>query len=397
MPSFEFTALRAGGERLRGEITGPSEQAVLAELESRKLTPLAILPKKPTRTRRSGISSRALGGGYQQLADLLKSGVPLLRALKLLGNRKTKPRLSRVFAELSEGVEQGDELAQAMSRRPEVFNRVHIAMIRAGEKGGFLEQVLERLGQLLLSQAELRSKVLGNLIYPGVLVTFGSLLLFIIFRFFVPMVSGLFAQIPGGLPAPTRLVLGISKVVGEYGLITLTILTVGFVTLWRVSKTPRARLALARFRGKLPIVGPLERAIATSRFCRLLGTLLSNGVPMLSSLEIARDASGNALLEAAVTKSMDAVRAGEPLAKPLGESGQFPDDVVEIIAVAEAANNLDDVLVQVAETTDTRVDRMLGVAVRLVEPILLLSIAGVVGLVAVALILPMMKLSSAAT
>jgi general secretion pathway protein F len=181
------------------------------------------------------------------------------------------------------------------------------------------------------------------------------------------------------------------------GLITLTILTVGFVTLWRVSKTPRARLALARFRGKLPIVGPLERAIATSRFCRLLGTLLSNGVPMLSSLEIARDASGNALLEAAVTKSMDAVRAGEPLAKPLGESGQFPDDVVEIIAVAEAANNLDDVLVQVAETTDTRVDRMLGVAVRLVEPILLLSIAGVVGLVAVALILPMMKLSSAAT
>ncbi|MCC5787008.1 MAG: type II secretion system F family protein [Phycisphaerales bacterium] len=393
MGEFRYTAIDARGVRTSGRVAAATEQALLGELATRQLTPIKIEPASEGPRLKRGLPVRALGDAYLQLADLLRAGVPLLRSLRLLGNRKSKPRLSAEFAALADAVADGEELASAMEARG-VFSSVHVAMIRAGEKGGFLEEVLERLGKFVVGQAELRGKILGNMIYPMALVVFGSAILAIIFGFFVPMFRPLFEGIEGGLPVVTQIVFAASSAVGAYGPITFGVGVVLATALWHFSKKPRVRRAITSVRTYAPVIGPLTREIAAARFCRMLGTLLANGVPMIQSMRTARDASGNVLLEEAIDKAADAVRAGEALALPLRESGLFTDDTIEIISVAEAANNLDTALIGLAENIEKRVDRLLTAAVRLIEPLMLMAIAAIVVVVAIGLVLPMTQLSA---
>lgn len=394
MPLFEYTALNPTGERVAGVLAGATEQAVLTELEARHLVPVAIQTKKePSALLRRRISGRKLATNYIQLADLLKAGVPLLRALKLLGNRKSQPRLSEVFRDLADGVSQGGELAEVMARHPDVFPKVHIAMVRAGEKGGFLEGVMARLGAFVMGQAELRGKVVGNLVYPVMLVVFGSAVLGVIFGIFVPKFKPMLAQVDD-LPMVSKAVFGASALVAEYGLWTLSGVILIVLAVWRLSRRPAVRRRLAEWKTRMPVLGPLVRALAAARFCRMLGTMLGNGIPMLAAMQIARDAAGNLLMEEAVDRATEAVRAGQQLAGPLEESGLFGDDVIEMIAVAESANNLDEVLITIAGTIEGRVDRLLGTAIRLVEPLLLVTIALGIAFVAAGLILPMTKMKA---
>ncbi|MCB9844411.1 MAG: type II secretion system F family protein [Phycisphaeraceae bacterium] len=395
MPSFKYTALTGGGERVAGVAAAASEAAMIADLESRDLTPVLIEAKRERASvGRRGVSARQLGTAYTQLADLLRAGVPLLRSLQLLGRRRSTPRLAAVFREVAEEVSQGEELATSLSKREHVFRPVHVAMVRAGEKGGFLEQVLARLGTFVTAQAELRGRVLASLIYPIVLVVVGSAVLGAIFAFGVPMFRPLFERIEGGLPLVTRVVLGASSAVRGWAPLTLGVVALAVVVLWRASRREGVRRAIDRFRTRAPVVGGLTRALSAARFCRMLGTLLTNGVPMLAAMQIARDASGNVLLSEAIDKAVESVRSGEPLSKPLGESGLFEEDVVEVMSVAETANNLDVALINVSETLEGRIDRLLSTAVRLIEPLLLLMIAAVIGVVAAGLILPMTRLSA---
>ncbi len=392
MPTFEYIARDVRGERVAGQLAAPSEHAVLAELESRRLTPVSLECKEDSGATGRRVSARAMGTAYVQVAELLHAGVPLLRALRLLAGRKSNPRLSAMFREISEAVAGGADLGEAMEAQGGSFPRVHVAMVRAGEKGGFLEQVLMRLGQMTLAQADLRSKVVGNLVYPSMLVVFGAIVLGIVFGVFVPMFKGMFDTIQGGLPWITRFVFALSAAVGSYGPLTLIALTIAGVAAWRLARRPGVRRRVERFRTFAPIIGPLTRALATARFCRMLGTMLGNGVPMLQAMQIARDAAGNGVLEEAIVAAVESVRAGQPLATPLGASGVFEDDIVEMISVGEAANTLDTVLVKIADTIEARIDRMLGAVVRLIEPVLLVVLAGAVVVVAVALILPMTQL-----
>jgi general secretion pathway protein F len=391
MPLFEYTARSVKGERVQGELAGASEQAVLGELEARELIPVSIR----ARSERGAVLAarvpvRKLAMTYVQVADLLRAGVPLLRALKLLGNRRSQGRLSAVFKDLAEGVSKGEELAEAMARHPGVFPKVHIAMVRAGEKGGFLEQVMARLGQFVMKQAELRSKVVGSLVYPAVLVGLGSVVLAVIFGVFVPKMRELVSEAPN-LPLVSRVVFGAGDLVAKHGLWTLLAVVVSGAVLWRVGQAPGVRRRLTEAKTRMAVIGPLVRSLSAARFCRLLGTMLANGIPVLTAMQIARDAAGNVLMEEAIDSAAEAVRAGQTLSGPLGESGLFEEDVVEMIAVAEAANNLDEVLITIAETIEGRVDRMLTTVLRLIEPLLLLVIAGVVVTVAAGLILPMMQ------
>jgi general secretion pathway protein F/type IV pilus assembly protein PilC len=334
-----------------------------------------------------------LAVGYQQLADLLRAGVPLLRGLRVLGGRKSTPALSAAFRRLGDAVAQGDDLGKAMAAEPEVFPPIHVAMVRAGERGGFLEGVLTRLAELVAAQADLRAKVVGNLVYPAVLVTFGVLVSAVIFGVFVPMFRPMFERIPGGPPLVTRFVFTASDVVAGYLPVTLGVVAAGVFAGVRLARRPGVARAITGARTRAPLIGPLTRSLAAARFCRMLGTMLANGVPMLGAMQIAKGAAGNVLMEEAITEASEAVRAGKPLAPPLAASGLFDEDVIEMIAVAESANNLDHVLLTVAKTIESRVDRLLNVVVRLIEPALLLLIATVVALVAVALILPMVNLS----
>lgn len=393
MATFEYIAIDERGERVTGVLAGNSEQAVFTELESRRMTPVRLAEQADTRGR-GGVGSRRLSTVYTQLSDLLRAGVPLMRALTLLSRQKSQPRLAEVFRRLAERVSDGGELAEAMAEQPRVFPGVHVAMVRAGEKGGFLEEVFQQLGQFVRNEAELKGRVISSLIYPIILVTIGTGVLGVIFGFFVPMFrKGVLTRLDS-LPAVTTFVLGVSDIVSHYGLILLALIAAGVFTVWRMRSNPEVRRRISVFRTKTPVIGPLTRALAAARFCRLLGTMEANGVPLITAMKIARDAAGNVLMEDAIDKAIEAVRSGEPLAGPLGESGLFGDDVIEMISVGEAAGNVDTVLLTIAETLEGRVDRLLSAAVKLIEPLLLVLIAGAIGLVAVSLILPMMQMSA---
>lgn len=338
---------------------------------------------------------RRLGESYQQTSDLLRAGVPLTRCLRLLAGRKKLPALASLYRELAESVESGSELAAAMAEKPQVFETVHVAMVRAGEKGGFLEEVLGKLGALVIKQANLRSKVMTSLIYPALLVVVGILIGGLIFGFLVPKFRPMFAKLGDNLPFVSKVVFAMSDAVGKYGLVSLGVFAILVVVIWRAAKVPEVRRRLEIIKTHMPIIGPVVRGFATARLCSLLGTMLSNGVPMLTALSIAKEGAGNMLIQNAIERSIDSVRSGQPLAPELETSGLFDDDVIEVIRVGEAANNLDDVLVTAALTLEARLDMQLMAAVRLIEPLMLIIISGVVGMVAAGLLLPLSNLSSA--
>ncbi len=396
MATFRYTAISASGERIEGILVGDSEQAVLAELDSRQLTPVAVAPAAGGSDQSSGrLPARQLGESYGQLADLLRAGVPLLRGLRLLGGRRSRPRVSRVFASLAQEVEKGSDLAAAMERRSDSFPTLHIAMVRAGERGGFLESVLAQLGGLVIKQAELTGKILGNMIYPAVLVVFGLGIAAVIFGVFVPQFRPMFARIEGGLPLVTTIVFIVSDAITKYGLVSAALLGAAGAGVAAAMRRPDVKARIDQARLRLPVLGPIQRGVATARLCRLLGSMLANGVPMLAALRISRDAVGNPVMQRAIDAAAEAVQSGAALAPPLEASGLFDDDIVEMIRVGESANNLSEVLLTIADTIEARLDRLLNVAIRLIEPLLLVLIAGLVGLVAAGLLLPLTKLSQA--
>ena len=396
MATFRYTAISASGERIEGTLVGDSEQAVLAELDSRQLTPVSVAPAAGGSDASSGrLPARQLGESYGQLADLLRAGVPLLRGLKLLGGRRSRPRVSRVFASLAQEVEKGSDLAAAMERRSDSFPTLHIAMVRAGERGGFLESVLAQLGVLVIKQAELTGKILGNMIYPAVLIVFGLGIAAVIFGVFVPQFRPMFARIEGGLPLVTSVVFAVSDAITTYGLVSLAALGAAGAGIVAAMRRPDVKARIDQARLRLPVLGPIQRGIATARLCRLLGSMLANGVPMLAALRISRDAVGNPVMQRAIDAAAGAVQSGAALAPPLEASGLFDDDIVEMIRVGESANNLSEVLLTIADTIEARLDRLLNVAIRLIEPLLLVLIAGLVGMVAAGLLLPLTKLSQA--
>ena len=394
MPTFRYQAVDARGQTVVGKLAGASEAAILGELADRRLVPVEVRPEKPALSlRRKGLGPRQLATAYQQVADLLRAGVPLSRALTLLARGRSKPRRAEIFRQLTEAVSRGEELADAMAAMDGVFSDTHVAMVRAGEKGGSLEPVLGRLALMVRAQADLRAKLVGALAYPAVLVVVGGVVLVVIFGVFLPRFGDVLANVDP-LPTITAVLFGISKALTTHGPVTAVVLAVLTVALWRLCRRPLVARWLVVARTRAPVVGPLVRSIAVARFCRTFGTMLANGVPVLAAMRIAEDAAGNVLLKEAVARAAEAVRAGEPLAGPLGVSGLFEEDVVEMIAVGEAANNLSEVLETIAVTIEGRVERLMGVAVALVGPLVLMLIAAVVAFVAIGLILPMLELSN---
>ncbi len=398
MASYRYTALTASGQRVAGSLTAANQQAVLAELETRRLAPIEVEEERsgPSMLNlpvlRGRISTRAMAGAYQQLSDLLRAGVPLLRSLRLLGGSKATPRLASAFKELADAVAEGADVADAMARRPEIFDPVHVAMVRAGEKGGFLEPVMSRLGRLLNGQAELRGKIIGNMVYPAVLVIFFVAVLGLIFAVFIPMFRPIFDRMQSQLGPMTNSVLLLSTLVRSYGLLLVGGVVGAAAGLYTLARRPKMKARLARWQLKTPVIGPLVKAIAIARFCRVLGTMLANNVPLLAAMAIAKDAAGHPVLAEAIGAAAEAVRAGQRLADPLADSGLLSEDVLEMIRVGEQANNLDVVLITIADTLDGRVDRLLSAAVKLIEPLMLMLIGLVVAWVAMALILPMTKI-----
>ncbi len=402
MPEFSYVAMARSGQRSQGNLTANSEREAMAQLDSRGLFPVSIAAVKASRQAFSfgrTIKTRYMAAFYGQLADLLSSGVPLLRSLDILQRQSFQPALSLIIRDIRARVADGSGLSEAMSHHPTAFNELAVSMVRAGQEGGFLEEVLHRIAEFTEHQEELKSKVVGALAYPLILAVAGFAVLTLLFIFVVPKFETMFKKLEekGELPWITSTLLGASRFLqGNWYWIffILVAIIIGFRS-W--AKSESGRFLLDGWRLRIPGAGKIYLHLAVARFCRILGTLLTHGIPILQSLRIAKDSAGNRVLSRAIETSAENLKAGDSLSRPLGASKLFPPDVVEIIAVGEESNNLEKVLLNIAGGLERRTSRQLDLFVRLLEPLMLLVMASMVLVVVLALLLPIFRLSSLAS
>ena len=400
MPEFSYTARTLSGENVAGTINAGTKRETLALLAEKSLYPIHVENAEAGQIRfgfKKRVGASVLAATLTQLADLLQNGVPLLNALEILAEQATHPTMGEVLVDVRDQVAEGESLDIAFASHPEVFSELTISVVRAGSEGAFLEDALTRTADFLELQEQLKNKVVGAMTYPAFLAVAGVIVVVVLIVFFVPKFATLFERVEregGGLPLPTIMLLGLSDLLGSYGLFIAGGLGGLGAWIWNLIKTPRGRLFVDKWKLKLPLFGKIFLSSALSRFCRILGTLLQNGVPILRALEISAESTGNKVLAEAITKSAENISSGDTLSKPLAECGLIPRPIMAMISVAEESNNLDNVLVNVADTIDRKTAQQLDVMVRLIEPIMLLLMGSVILFVMVALLLPVFEMST---
>ena len=397
MPTFAYKARNQTGEAVTGTLVADSSLAAARMLDDRSLLPVEVEELREQkrslltgRTRR--LSQSKVGILYEQLSDLLRAGVPVLRALNVLSKQASSEAMSRVLREVHDGVAGGETLADAMAKHPHAFLPLQVSMVRAGEKGGFLEDVLTRLSEFVARQDALRNKFIGAMVYPCVLLTAGTAAVTLLMVLVVPRIRTLLeAQ---ELPVITQLVFAASDVLSKhyFQLGIVLVMLAGAVIAFFSSNMGRD--LWARMQLRAPGIGKIYTMVALCRFCRIFGTLLANGIPIIHALKISRDTAGNKYLADAIDKAAESVNLGEPLAVPLANSKVFPPAMIDMISVAEESNTLEKVLVTIANTQEERTGRQIELFVRLLEPLMLLLMGLMVMTIAIALLLPIMKLAT---
>ena len=399
MPEFSYIARTMTGQDVKGLISADSRNDVMAMLTQRSLFPMTVAPAKQPLFKlkfNRPIKADLLAATLTQLSDLLTNGVPLLQALDLLAQQATHDRLKEVLSDVRGRIADGKQLHEAMGSHRDVFSDLTLSIIRAGTEGAFLEASLQQTAEFLERQEELRAKIKGAMAYPAFLAVAGSTVTLVLIVFFVPKFSELFASLErqGTLPTPTIILLWLSDFLGRFGILVAMAAAGLIALLRRWAASPNGRQKIDSIKTKVPVFGPIVLNSAVSRFCRILGTLLRNGVPMLKALEISSDSSGNVVLGQAIRKSAENISAGESLSTPLTKCGLIPANIMAMISIAEEANNLERVLSNVADGIDKKVARQLDTMVRLIEPALLMVMGSAVLFVIVALLLPVFEMST---
>src|SRR4051812_8933641 len=422
MPSFSYKALQADGTIAEGEIEAGGRQEAFRSMEARGLRPIRLAegkangkpaPRKPSPKETSSdpkeampagslklslggskkVSARMLENFTRLLSSLLAAGVPLSRALVILCKEASSPIAAAQWKQVHDLVIDGMSLADAMAKSPETFPRVYVAMVEAGETGGFLDVVLSQIADFQAREKEMRSKVMTALLYPTILLVLALSVLVFLLVFFIPRFQSIFTGFGAKLPLLTQLIVGTSDVLRSYGLfVVIGLVVAGFmVRNWIVSE--QGRRAWEGMILKAPIVGPLVAQFAMSRFCRMLGTLLGAGVPLINALNVARRSIGNQILVDAVSNSIERVKEGKPLGPSLGDCRTlFSGSVLEMVSVAEESGRLDQELVRIANVTENDLDRQLKAAVALAEPLMLFFIAGFIGTIFIGMVIPIFTL-----
>lgn len=405
MPDFTYIAKTSSGERSEGTIAASSRRDALQQLRQRSLFPLKVNDAesaKPALDKielpwANRVKKDAVADLCTQLADLLNNGVPLLEALQTLSEATVNPRLEQALMRVHDSVAEGANLDQAMAAEPDVFSELTISMVRAGLEGAFLEEALERTAAFLQKQDEMRAKIISSLTYPVILGLVGSGITVLLITVMVPKFQPFFDRLEqsgSGLPLITVLLLAVSHALIKYGLVIAAAVAGAIVGIRQLLRQPAGKAWLDRWKLKMPMMGSIFHDAAVSRFCRVLGTLLRNGVPLLKSLRISGESTGNSLLQEVVFASAENVTAGDSLSKPLAQSGLIPSQVMAMIRIAEESNTLDQVLVKIANRMDQRIERRLEVMVRMIEPMMLVLIGVMVMFVIVGVLLPVFDLNS---
>ena len=413
MATFSYRALQADGKIAEGVLDAPGRPDALRQMEQLGLRPVNLAEKSGAPAKNSPglpagleglenisisfkskkVSAKELENFTRLLSSLLSAGVPLSRALVILYKEASAAVAQAKWKEVHDLVVDGMSLADAMAKSPDTFPRVYVAMVEAGEAGGFLDVVLAQIADFQSREKELKSKVLTAMIYPCILLVLALVVLTVLLVFFIPKFQKVFASVHGALPLITQLIIGVSHAIRSYGLlVAVGVLAAGFfVRTWFASE--KGRRVWEKIILRSPLVGPLIAQFAMARFCRMLGTLLGAGVPLVQGLNVSRRSIGNQILVDAVGQSIERVQQGGRLGQSLADCKDlFVGSVLEMISVAEESGKLDTELVRVAAVTEVDLDRHLKTAVAFAEPLMLFLIAGFIGLIFIGMLLPVFSL-----
>jgi general secretion pathway protein F len=412
VPVFEYTGLTEAGKNVRG-IRDAESSKVLRQIlrkdgvyltEARPAEAGAVVGEQKTGLSReidvgamlgfTGVSSQDLAIATRQLATLIAAGIPLVDALTALVDQIEQPRLKRIAGVVKQKVNEGSSLADALAEHPKVFSGLYVNMVRAGESSGALDVVLTRLADFTESQAQLRNKILGAMLYPAIMVVVGVAIVSILFVVVIPKVTKIFEDMNVTLPWTTRILIGVSTFARDYWYLVLVLLPTIVFGLRRYVRTARGRAVWDRTKLRAPIFGELIRMLALSRFAKTLATLLASGVPLLTAMDIVKNIVGNTLLASVIDDARDAIREGESIAAPLKRSGQFPPLVYHMIAIGERSGQLEEMLQNVARSYEAQVEMRIGALTSLLEPVMIVAMGGGVAFIVFSILMPIMQLNT---
>lgn len=403
MPIFEYIGVDAKGKRAVGTMDAENERAARVKLRRISVFPTSI--NMEGAKKEVGLGSNINIGKYlqrikiqdvavmtRQLSTLLGAHIPLVDALNALVEQIENPKLRAIIARVREKVTEGGKLSDALRGNPKVFNDVYVNMVNAGESSGALETVLARLADFTEGQSRLRSKVIGAMVYPIIMAVVGALLTIFLLTSVVPQVAQMIADSGKVMPLPTRLLMGVSNSLVSYWYVYLLFIPFIIYLIKRFLKSPKGRTWWDVKVLKLPLFGKLARMVIIARFTRTLSTLLSSGVPLLTAMDIVRNIVTNSKLRKVIEQTRENVREGQSVAEPLKRSGEFPPLVTHMIAVGEKTGELEKMLERVADTYDTEVNNTVAAMTTILEPLMILIMAGVVGFIVLSIMLPMLEM-----
>ncbi len=408
MPNFNYTAIDGQGNESTGVLAADSNAQAIEMLKGNGLYPTQVVEEgvgaakgkrkaKKVKVKTGGsIKTKTLMIFTRQLATLIDSGLPLLRSLTVLGKQEPNPVLKSTINTLADSVQSGSTFSESLAAHPKIFNKLYINMVKAGELGGVLEVVLNRLAEYQEKAQKLKNKIVSAMVYPTIVMFIAVAIMAFLMLFIVPKFKQIFDEMLDGqkLPMLTEMVTGFSSKFAQYWWVVL----LGAITLFLIYKfvasTKKGRYAIDSFKLKMPLFGNVQRKSAISRFSRTLGTLVTSGVPILQALNITRDTAGNVVISNAIDRVHESVKEGESIVAPLEASKVFPPMVISMVDVGEETGQLPEMLLKIADVYDDEVDNAVAALTSMLEPIMIVMLALVVGTIVLALFLPLVKIIS---
>ncbi len=398
MPVYKWEGRTRDGAIKKGTMEAPNEATVTAQLRAQKITPSSVKKslgaveiKIPGLKRK--VKTKDLVVFTRQFATMIDAGLPLVQCLDILSSQQENPTFKEILLKVKEDVEAGNTFADSLAKHPRVFDRLYTNLVNAGEVGGILDTILNRLAAYIEKAMNLRKKVKGAMVYPSTVVGVAVIVIAIILVFVIPVFQQMFGSMGKNLPAPTLVVIALSEFTKKYFLFMLVLVFVAGIAFKRSYRTEKGQLFFDKIFLRLPIFGALIRKVAVAKFTRTLGTLVSSGVPILEGLDVVSRTAGNRVMELAILKTKDSIAEGRTIAEPLKETGVFPPMVVQMIAVGEATGALDQMLSKIADFYDTEVDEAVSALTASIEPLLMVFLGGAIGGMVVAMYLPVFQLA----
>jgi type IV pilus assembly protein PilC len=395
MPLFLYKAMNASGVNFEGQVDAKDAADARAMLVRKRLTVVSVR-KKPTEIKLnlgSGIKSKDIARFTRQFSAMCSAGLPMLQCLSILEEQADNAVMKETIHKLSQSINGGTSLADALALHPKIFNRLYVHMVAAGEAGGILEGILLRLAEYQEANERLKRKVKKAMTYPMIVLIVAIVVVVILLTFVIPQFAAIFQQGGGQLPMPTQIVMAVSDLLRDYFLLWLTGVVGIIVGISYVLKVPHLRLRFDTVKLKAPLFGDLETKSSVSRFCRTLGTLLNAGVSIIDALHVTAKTSGNMAVESAIIKIATAISGGKPIAEPMKDAGIFPPMVIQMTSVGERTGGLGNMLLKVADFYDEEVDAAVDSLTSMIEPLIVVFLGGFIGFILVAMYMPMFSMS----